>query len=192
MNELTDYSGEYNPDIEYSSFSKDVLVKLLEEYARLYLLHDGLWNTRITREFGPETAFAWGNEIWGHNYRNLSLPRISKLFNISGNDVLTACKLIQLTPDGVATGGQYKYTSDVKNNNHVIWTITRCATLEYFEKNGMEKHISGVCGVGGMEHVAIENYCHFVNPDIKVTALKIPPRKSPDELPCQWELKLEE
>jgi len=31
-------------------------------------------------------------------------------------------------------------------------------------------------------------YRYFINPYIKITPLKLPPRKSPDEICCQWEL----
>jgi len=30
-------------------------------------------------------------------------------------------------------------------------------------------------------------YRYLINPYIKITALKLPPRKSPDEIACQWE-----
>jgi hypothetical protein len=32
---------------------------------------------------------------------------------------------------------------------------------------------------------------HYFNPNIRVTPLKMPPRKSKDEIPCKWEFKLE-
>jgi hypothetical protein len=40
------------------------------------------------------------------------------------------------------------------------------------------------------EKKLIEKY--FINPKVKVTPLKLPPRKSPDEIACQWEYKIEE
>jgi hypothetical protein len=31
-----------------------------------------------------------------------------------------------------------------------------------------------------------------INPKMKVTPLKLPPRKSKDEIACQWEFRLDE
>jgi hypothetical protein len=41
-----------------------------------------------------------------------------------------------------------------------------------------------------LEQKLMEKY--LMNPRIKVTPLKLPPRKSQEEMACQWELKLEE
>jgi hypothetical protein len=44
-----------------------------------------------------------------------------------------------------------------------------------------------------MEVEAIKGYAKFFNPAIKVTPLKLPPRKSRDEVPhCQFEFSLAE
>ncbi|MFC1944973.1 DUF6125 family protein [Chloroflexota bacterium] len=192
MKELSDYSGEYNPDIEYADFSKDVLVKLLKEYARLYLLHDGAWNTIVSRELGADRVCDLGNEAWEMTYNHSSLRKFTEALDIKGNDVLTYMKIIQMTPEGLATGGLWEYTVDIKNNNHVMMTISRCVSLEYFERHGLEEQITGVCGAGGMEEVAMEKYAHFVNPDIQIIPLKLPPRKGPDDICCRWEFKLEQ
>jgi hypothetical protein len=44
--------------------------------------------------------------------------------------------------------------------------------------------------VGGIEELSIIEYAKYVNPDIKIVPLKLPPRKSKDDIACQWELKL--
>jgi len=95
-----------------------------------------------------------------------------------------------VVPDG-AREGYYECQWDVKNNNHAILTFTKCPTLFLYEKRGEEKDIECLCGPGGMEDLAFDLYCELVNPNIKCRALKRPPRKSPDEICCQWEFKLE-
>ena len=68
----------------------------------------------------------------------------------------------------------------------VTMSVARCKSLEFYERTAPEM-IGPICHV--LEKPIIE--LQLVNPNIKVTALKLPPRKSPDEIPCQWELKLE-
>jgi len=46
--------------------------------------------------------------------------------------------------------------------------------------------IGAVCH--GFEQKGIENY--LLNPRIKVTPLKLPPRASQEDIACRWELKM--
>jgi hypothetical protein len=188
--DLQDYSGELNTELRYENLSKDVLVKLLKEYARLLVATDGMWNTIIAKEVSPEKAIEWETQVWERHY-DVEFPRIVKILNITGDDVVTMFKLMQFTADGYASGDQYKSDIDIKSKNHIVLTLTRCRTLEYFERHGADFNIKGVCGKGGLEEHAFNKYAHFINPKIKVTPIKLPPRKSPDEIACRWEFKLE-
>jgi len=40
-----------------------------------------------------------------------------------------------------------------------------------------------------VEGFEIDKYFHVFFLDVKVTPLKLPPRKSRDEIACQWEVK---
>ena len=66
-------------------------------------------------------------------------------------------------------------------------TIRKCRTLEYLEAREPER-IVPMCHVLGKP--VMEKY--LINPNIQVTPLKLPPRKSKDEIACQWEFKIEE
>ncbi len=43
MSRLRDYSGQFNPNLKLEDFSKEVLVKLIKMYGRLYMAVDGFW-----------------------------------------------------------------------------------------------------------------------------------------------------
>jgi hypothetical protein len=62
-------------------------------------------------------------------------------------------KLCQSLPDGAR---KEFYNNDVKiiNNNHAIITITKCPTLEYYERKNLTKDIELCYGLGGSEDVA--------------------------------------
>jgi len=188
--DLSDYSGEYIPELEFENLSKDTLVKLLGEFARLLVCIAGIYDTVVTREVGPEKALELVEEVWQRQY-DVQIPRVAKILNIKGDDVLTMFKVMQFTPDGYATGGQWKAKLNIIDKNDVIFTLTHCRTLEYFERHGQDFQIRGICGPDGQEWVALKKYAQFANPDIKVIALKNPPRSSPNEIACQWEFKLE-
>ena len=188
--ELADYSGKFMENFRYEDFSREALFKLVKEYARVYVGYMGMWTTVTRERMGIEESYKLFNEVLVRTVRQFEAPGIMKALNIYGNDVITLIKLMQAIPDG-SGDDIYPSTYDIKNNNHVIFTVKMCPTLLFYEKRGDHKGIEFCCGVGGLEEVTIIEYAKFVNPDIKITALKVPPRKSKDDIACQWEIKLE-
>jgi hypothetical protein len=69
-------------------------------------------------------------------------------------------------------------------------TIDDCRALAYWEKEGKEEWINMFCRQE--EPAIVEAYARHVNPAIKMTALKLPPREKKDDVSCQWEFKLED
>ena len=190
MAELSDYSGKFVPGIRFEDFSRDALLKLVKLYSKIYLGYMGMWNTVMKDHMSAEELSKFQTEVYVRTARQFEAPGVANALNIKGNDVITLIKLMQMIPDGTRQD-TYDSTYDIKNNNHAILTIKTCPTLFYLEKHGDTKVIDLICSVGGVEEITIVEYANFVNPDIKITALKLPPRKSKDEIACQWDIKLE-
>jgi len=83
----------------------------------------------------------------------------------------------------------FDYDFDLKSNNHAVLTVRHCPALVSLEKNAPEK-IVPTCQV--LEEEAMKAYTRAVNPAIQVRGLKVPPRKSRDEIACQWEFKIDQ
>ncbi len=190
MGELKDYSSEYKPDLKFEDFSKDALVKLLKAYRTIFVGLMGMWNTVNRERMSVEDAFALDAKVYERLLQKFYLPLLTGAMAIRGDDVLTLLKIFQVAPDGA--GGQfYEFDYDIKNRNHAIITFTRCPTLFYFESTESEKDIHYLCGPGGVEERAFIGFCKYLNPNMKCTALQIPPRKSKDDICCRWEFKVE-
>ena len=58
MRELTDYSGDFIPDVRFQDFSKDALVRLLVAAAHDYIGVDGIWINTI-RKRSDEIPCRW-------------------------------------------------------------------------------------------------------------------------------------
>ena len=187
MEERKDYSGEFMRHFRYEDFSKELLGKLLCEYGRLYELMDGLWYSTVAEEVGPEKAWEWEMKVWRKIPRHV-LRGLQKVANIQGNDLYTLFKAVQLDP--CYTDGLYQYDIFIRDPKYAIMTIYRCPSLLYFEKTDPGR-IKPLCV--DLEPPAFQDYCDHFNPKIKVTPLKLPPRKSPGEIPvCMWEYKMED
>ena len=185
MEELQDYSGELKPDLKMHDFSKDALVRAWYAAAKLYIGLDGLWYTLIRERFGEQMALELDTELW-KRAAHLEVRRVREAMNIWGDDVASVLKFLQVDPGG---GGILDLKCELKHRNDGILTVTRCRGLEYFERHGETAAQKNACEVLDAEGFA--QAAHFFNPNIKVTPLKLPPRKSQNEIACQWEFKTE-
>ncbi len=187
MGELQDYRGEYNPDLKIQDFSKDVLVRFWEEAGKMYVGLGGLWHSVVSERFGEEVGRELNLKVWERAIL-LEVRRVCKALNISGNDVATMFKIWQFDPAGPAVTPM---RGELKNKNHGILYVSSCKALEYCERTGDVGLIKHQCDK--LERLIFEVTASHLNPKMKVTSLKLPPRKSPDETPvCIWELKIEE
>ena len=190
MKELQDYSSQYKPDFQFSDLSKDALVRLIENYQRIFVGICGMLYTVIREKLGNEEALRLWREIYGRQIEQFEVPLVREAMNLQGDDVVTMMKYFQTCPDG-ARQGMYVYDCDIKNKDHAMLTFTYCRSLFYFERHGDEQGIQTMCGPGGFEELAFEAICKAFNPDMKSRALKLPPRKSKDDTCCVWEFKVE-
>jgi hypothetical protein len=108
-----------------------------------------------------------------------------ELYGIKGNDVEALIKATQMSPYAWVLDRHF----ELKGPRLGIWTVTRCPTLLALEKEG-EGRESRICGQ--VETRLFEIRAKAINPKMKVTPLKLPPRKSKDEIACQWEFSLDE
>ena len=97
MGVLKDYSGKFNPNIDFKDFSKEALTRLLNAYARLMLLVDAHWYKVMEEKLGEEEAMRCELPVWMRMaYEETS--HISKALNITGRDVESYFKIQQFIP----------------------------------------------------------------------------------------------
>jgi hypothetical protein len=186
MPELTDYSGPYRHDLRFEDFSKDFLIKLLYTWQRAYLRLNAFWYQAVTERFGSEAADSANLEVWLQVGEKM-VPKYAKVGNFPLNTVVDSLKICQLVPETNIGSEYFDGKIDIKNENHIITTTTKCGILDALEKAAPEK-IEYFCHV--LEGRVLEKYFSSpTNPNVTVTPLKLPPRKSPKDICCQFEIK---
>jgi len=180
---VRDYSGPFDPAFDHSKLTTDTLLRLLKAYNEYMLRIDGFWYLTVMGKWGNDEAFDCDVKVWD-KAQPFELKLITEVMNIHGNDVETVMKYIQVSP----WMWIYKYDIDLKSPNQAVMTINHCPTLISLEKEGTGRE-KLICQE--MEPKMMGIIAHHFNPEIKVTGLKLPPRKGCyDDCCCQWEFKL--
>ncbi|MDM8001204.1 MAG: hypothetical protein QUS33_14750, partial [Dehalococcoidia bacterium] len=97
--------------------------------------------------------------------------------------VTDSLKVLQLAMD--STMGFFPAKYDIKSPNHVILKIGKGTWPAYMD-NPVVQRTPPMYHAGGQP--ILEKY--LVNPRIKVTPLRVPPRNEYDDIDCEWELRL--
>jgi hypothetical protein len=184
MGKLKDYSGPLRQNVKLTDFSSETLARLVVAAAKLYVGLDGLWYNLIKERFGEQMACELDRELW-RRAEPFEVNRTREALNIMGSDVASFLKFCQCDP---GSGVFMDMDVELSDENHGIMTIKRCNSLEYFERHGETVLQKNACDIDvwGFPKAASR-----FNPDMKVTPLKLPPRKSKDGIACQWEVKIE-
>ena len=185
--EVSAYTGPHDPNLKLEDLSKDLLVSLVKEFARQSMLIEAFWVELIGKKYGREEAFRDALAV-REKQGPMEMRGIKEALKIPGDDVITFIKTLDFIPDGPGNPDAFENHYDIKDSNHVILTITRCRPCAYYEERGDEEGRRRICEI---DEPLFDRYAQAVNPDIKCTPLKLPPRKSKDDIFCQWEIKLE-
>ena len=193
---MQDYSGKFDPDLTMVDFSKEALIRLLVAAGKLYLGIDGIWTGLMRQKYGDKVAFDYDKEVWFSKGLETDIKHTCDALNIKGNDLPSLLKYLQFGPAMavIYVGPPPKFEPRVKfemrDENDAIMTITRCNSLEYFERHkdvALQKLACEEIDLPAFKWIAKR-----FNPRIECEPLKLPPRKSKDEICCQWEFKLQE
>jgi len=176
---LRDYSGELIPNIKWADFTHATLSKLLNLYSKLYMALDGFWYRSVRERAGDKEALAYDMKVWEDMIR-YETAMIRRQMKIRGNDITSLMKATQLCPWFQLTVSSIEIESDTRAS----LTVAYCPTLEYLESKGE--------GTGYESCTVVcrkinENFASMFGPDIEVRCPRLPPRRSKDDLCCQWQ-----
>ncbi|MCP4595985.1 hypothetical protein [Neptuniibacter sp.] len=195
MTDLVDYSGpilegELTPQESMMRFSKETLADVLHDLCKLYVRLSGDYENCIARRWGWDEVHPITLEAWqAHDplaYRWLFRKRFR--LHESESDVEAFLKWQQIHP---AVGGLYPTKVEMKGHNYGVFTIIKCRSLEYWERIGDNNKIKVICSECGTDWASWQYAAEMINPNMKVTALKVPPRRTEEDIACQWEVSLE-
>jgi hypothetical protein len=164
------------------NLSRDELIDLVKLSSRMILAVDGFWYLSVKELAGNDKALDRDNWVWDRVMK-FYINELAKLLDVQGRDVADYMKVMRPRPEGLVL----EEMVEVLNRNDAIVTVTYCPTIAALEKEGEGRdaiHCAAACSVMRAKHSKL------FNPAISVTCLKIPPRKSKDDIFCQFEYKI--
>lgn len=146
MAEMKDYSGEFKPDFQFSDLSKETLIKLIENYQRIFQGVCVLAVQVAQEEMGKDAGQRQFNEVYRRLMPRFAIPLVRDALNIRDNDVISMFKYFQVAPDGCRGGGMYDFDFEVRNKNDVSYTGNYCQNANFYEKRGgSRRHAASLC-----------------------------------------------
>jgi Family of unknown function (DUF6125) len=170
-------------DVKLESLSRDELIDLVKLSSRMILALDGFWYLSVKELAGNDKALDRDNWVWD-KVMKFYVDELAKLLGVQGRDVADYMKVMGPRPEGLVLEEKV----EVLNRNDAIRTVIYCPTIAALEKEGEGRdaiHCSATCSDMRVKH------SRLFNPAIKVTCLKIPPRKSKDDIFCQFEYNIQ-
>lgn len=167
---------------DLDNLSKEEAVKYLKFLSGLAIAVDGLWFMAAEKANGYDKALEMDVDVWV-GYAKVVVKRIRKNFEINGTGLAALKEIVGHDPMWWSMG-DLKIIEDTPNR--LAFEVIDCPSLLAMEKMGREK-----LTCEPVEGAYLEALAAAVDPGIKVEALKLPPRESPDDVCCRWAFVLE-
>lgn len=182
LKSLQEHSESSTPEMRLEELSREALIDLVKLYSKLYMALDGFWYLAVKERNSDDEALACDFWAW-EKIARYEMKHLTAALKIQEKDVAAFMKAFQLVP----WIWNMEQKVEIRGNDYALLTVPRCLTLEALEKEG-EGREARICGL--IEPKVFKDYASFFNPDIEVKCLKSPPRKSKDDVCCQWEFRL--
>ena len=153
----------------------------MEDIAKRWLAHDGLWFQAVERAYGLDEAVRLDTEAW-EKFTVLEAQKIMKLADIKPGGGLPALKEA-LQWRLYAFINQQEIIE--KDENTLIFKMINCRVQSARERKGMDLHPCKPVGL-----VEYAGFASAIDPRIKTKCLGCPPDIKTDDFYCGWEFSI--
>lgn len=160
---------------------KELLIGMLDDFAKNWLAHDGLWFQAVEKKFGLETAIECDREAW-RQFSVIEARRIMKRHNIPENSGL----------EGLKRALEFRLYSRLNTQRVIeatdtsfIFQMQQCRVQHARKRKGLPDFPCKSVGI-----VEYSQFASTIDPRIKTTCIACPPDPHPDEYHCAWKFTL--
>lgn len=157
------------------------LLNLVEDFAKRWLAHDGLWFQAVEKEYGMEAALKMDADAW-EKFSAIEARRIKEMLEIPENGGIQALKKALLFRLYAFINKQEIIDA---GENKIIFRMNDCRVQSARKRRGLPDFPCKTVGL-----VEYENFARAVDPRIKTRCLACPPDEHPPEYYCAWEFRI--
>jgi hypothetical protein len=162
--------------------SKEELIQRIRLTAEMAVATDGMWFVAAEEAVGYDKALEMDTKVWVR-YPTVFIKRIRKYIELPANPLEKIKAIIKYDPLWLPINSDFPEDTPQR----LIFRVINCPALEAMERMGRE-----LLTCEPVEKAYMTALAQAVDPRIQLTAMKLPPRKSPDEICCQWLFSLTE
>jgi len=172
------------PDREkLQSLSKETLIAMLEDSAKNWLAHDGLWFQAVERQYGMEKAIELDTEAW-ISFTQIEAKRIMRLHSIEPGGGIPALQKALEFRLYARINEQSMISTDEKS---LRFEMNVCRVQSARQRKGLDDFPCKSVGIAEYSYFA-----HTIDPRIRTTVINCPPDPHPPDYFCAWQFRLEE
>lgn len=164
-----------------AKFSKDELIKLIENYAKNWLAMDGVWFQSVEQKSGMDAAMFHDLEVW-RSFTVIEAKRIKEFLRLSEQPGL----------DGLAQALQLRFYANIneaeieRTEDRLVYTMTQCRVQTARARKGLPFHPCKAVGV-----IEYGDFAKTIDNRIHCRCLSCYPEVNDDSCCCKWEFTLE-
>ena len=167
---------------EVEDLSKEELIQLLQDAAKNWLAHDGLWFRAAEDKFGTETAIELDKKAW-ETFTVLEAKRIMKRLGLKPGGGIPA--LVQALKFRLYAHINVQEVVE-EDEYHCVFQMNRCRVQEARKRQGLPDFPCKPVGI-----IEYSGFAKTIDPRIKTKCIVCPPEPHPPDVWCAWEFTLE-
>lgn len=162
--------------------NKEELINLLQDAAKNWLAHDGLWFQEVENHIDLDTAMNLDAKAW-EKFTILEAKRIMKFLNIEPGGGIPA--LVQALNFRLYAFINVQETVDI-SDTRCVFRMNSCRVQTARKRRGLPDFPCKPVGI-----IEYSGFAKTIDSRIKTTCLTCPPDPHPEDVWCAWEFTLE-
>lgn len=166
-----------------ASLSKEELIRIIEDDAKNWLAHDGLWFQAVERRHGMEAAIEADRAAW-EQFTVIEAKRILDRLGLKPGGGIPA--LLRCLEHRLYARLNRQEASDV-SDTHAVFMMRDCRVQTARRRKGLPDFPCKPVGL-----VEYSEFARTIDPRIRTRCISCPPDAGRPDLACAWEFTLSE
>lgn len=163
------------------NLSREQLIGMLDDFAKNWLAHDGLWFQAVEQKFGLDAAIELDRKAW-EKFTVIEAQRIMRRHNIQEGSGLEGLKKA-LNFRLYSRLNKQEITEETENR--FIFRMNDCRVQSARKRKGLPDFPCKPVGI-----VEYSRFALTIDPRIRTTCICCPPDEHPEEYYCAWAFEI--